>query len=109
MEILNTTTNEIVTLIYAPTGCDCLADLIEGTQIHYNQEEERYEAPATEIQLYQNWIADTELGDELEAELAEKLGNKMAASEVSIEAASGVEFADQPAARIEALQEALNA
>jgi len=109
MQILNTTTNEIETLIYAPTGCDCLADLIEGSEIQYNSEEERYEAPADEIEFWGNWIAAAEKADELEAELAEKLGDKMAASEVSIEAVSGVEFNDQPAARIEAIQEALNA
>lgn len=109
MQILNTTTNEIETLSYAPTGCDCLQDLIEGSLIEYNREEERYEAPATEIEFWRNWIADAEKADELEAELAEKLGDKMAASEVSIEAASGVEFNDQPSARITAIQEALNA
>jgi hypothetical protein len=109
MQILNTTNNEIETLSYAPTGCDCLADLIEGSLIKYNREEERHEAPATEIEFWRNWIAEAVKADELEAELAEKLGDKMAASEVSIEAASGVEFNDQPAARIAAIQEALNA
>lgn len=109
MQILNTTTNEIETLIYAPTGCDCLPDLIGGSLIQYNPEEERYEAPATEIEFWANWIADSEKADELEADLAEKIGDKYAASEVSIEAASGVEFNDQPAARIVAIQEALNA
>jgi hypothetical protein len=109
MQILNTTTNEIVNLSYAPTGCDCLADLIEGSLIQYNRKEERYEAPTNEIEFWGNWIAAAEKADELEAELAEKLGDKMAASEVSIEAVSGVEFNDQPSARIEALQEALNA
>jgi hypothetical protein len=109
MQILNTTTNENETLSYAPTGCDCLADLIAGSLIQYNREQERYEAPATEIEFWSNWIAAAEKADELEAKLAEKLGDKMAASDVSIEAASGVEFNDQPAARIEALQEALNA
>jgi len=109
MQILNTTTNEIETLTYAPTGCDCLADLIEGSEIQYNSEEERYEAPDAEIKFWGNWIADAEKADEMESELAEKLGDKMAASEVSIEAVSGVEFNDQPAARIEAIQEALNA
>jgi hypothetical protein len=108
MQILNTTTNEIASLSYAPTGCDSLADLIEGSLIQYNREEERYEAPATEIEFWRNWIAAAEKADELEAELAEKLGDKMAASQVSIEAVSGVEFNDQPAARIEALREALN-
>jgi len=109
MKILNTTTNEIATLSYAPTGCDYLPDLIDGSLIEYNRKEERYEAPATEIEFWSNWIAAAEKADELEAELAEKLCDKMAASEVSIEAVSGVEFNDQPAARIEALQEALNA
>ena len=109
MQILNTTTNEIVNLIYAPTGCDCLADLIEGSLIQYKREEDRYEAPANEIEFWDNWVAAAEKADELEAELAVRLGDKMAASEVSIEAASGVEFNDQPSARIAALQEALNA
>jgi hypothetical protein len=54
-------------------------------------------------------LAEAEKADEMEADLAEKLGDKYAASEVSIEAASGVEFNDQPAARIAAIQEALNA
>ena len=109
MNILNTTTNEIETIYYAPTGYDCLADLIEGSLIQYNRAEDRHEAPATEIEFWLNWISAAEKADEMEAELAEKLGDKMAASEVSIEAVSGVEFNDQPAARIEALQEALNA
>jgi hypothetical protein len=108
MQILNTTTNEIETLSYAPTGYDCIADLIEGSLIQYNRAEERHEAPETEIEFWGSWIAAAEKADDLEAELAEKLGDKMAASEVSIEAvAVGVDFNDQPTARIEALQEAL--
>lgn len=109
MKILNTTTNEIETLVYAPTGCDCLPDITEGSFIEYNSAEDRFEAPAAEIEFWRNWIAAAKEVDELEAELAEKIGDKIAASEVSIEAASWVEFNDQPYAQIEALKDALSA
>ena len=113
MQIINTTTNEIETLIYAPTGCDCLPDLIaDDTTVTWSETEDGdtiRAASADSISFWRDWIAAAEKADAMEAELAEKLGDKYAASEVSIEAASMVEFNDQPAARIEALQEALNA
>jgi len=111
MQILNTTTAEIETLIYAPTGCDCLPDLIEGdTTITWGETKDGETirtASADSISFWRDWIATAEKADDLEAELAEKLGDKYAASEVSIEAASGVEFNDQPTARIAALEAAL--
>ncbi len=110
MKILNTTTNKIETLIYAPTGCDCLPDLIgDDSTVTWRETEDGdpiRSADADSISFWVDWIADSEKADELEAELAEKLGSKMAAAEVSIEAASG-EFNDLPAARIAALTEAL--
>jgi hypothetical protein len=112
MKILNTTTNEIETLIYAPTGCDCLPDLIAGdSTVTWGETEDGdpiRSADAASISFWVDWITSSEKADELEAELAEKLGDKMAASEASIEAASG-EFNDLPAARIAALTAALQA
>jgi hypothetical protein len=111
MQILNTTTTEIETLIYAPTGCDCLPDLIaDDTTVTWGETKDGETirtASADSISFWRDWIAAAGKADELEAELADKLGDKMAACEVSIEAASGVEFNDQPAARIAAIQEAL--
>lgn len=109
MQILNTTTSQTETLVYAPTGCDCLADIAEGSLITFNRDEKRYEAPAEEIAFWRTWIADSERADDLEAQLAEKLGCRFSASQVSIDAASGLEINDQPAARIAALTEALSA
>lgn len=113
MQILNITTNEIETVIYAPTGCDCLPDLIaDDTTVTWGETEDGETiriADTDSISFWRNWISDAEKADELEAELAEKLEDHHAASEVSIDAVSGVEFNDQPAARIAALQEALNA
>lgn len=113
MKILNTTTNEIETLSYAPTGCDCMPDLIaDDTAVTWGETEDGETirtASADSISFWQDWIAEAEKADEMEAELAEKLGDKYAASEVSIEAAEGVEFNDIPSARIAAIQEALNA
>ena len=109
MEIYNTTTNQTEVLSYAPTGCDCLADIIEGSEIKYNRENERHEAPQAEIDFWREWITTVEKADELEKELAEKLGDKWAAAEVSTRAVDGLEFNDQQQARIEALTEALNA
>ena len=108
MRIHNTTTNETEVLRYAPTGCDCLPDIIDGSQIKYNCEKERHEAPQDEIDFWREWIAESKEADALEKELAEKLGDKWAASDVSIEAASIVEFNDIPKARIEALTKAIN-
>jgi hypothetical protein len=111
MNILNTTTNEIESLAYTPTGCDCLPDLIADdatvTWATDDGGEPVRAASADSIDFWRSWIAAAEQADELEAELAEKLGDKYAASEVSIEAAAGVEFNDQPGARIAALHEAL--
>ncbi len=94
MQILNTTANEIETLIYAPAGCDCLPDLIaDDTTVTWGVTEDGETirtASADSISFWRDWIATAEKADELEAELAEKLGDKYAASEVSIEAASGV-------------------
>lgn len=108
MKIWNTTTNEFETLIYAPTGCDCLGELTADDDcIRYNADEDRYEADGAAIEFWREWIEEAEEADALEEELADKLGDKMAASEVSIEAASSVEFNDGPRARIAALKEAL--
>jgi hypothetical protein len=112
MKILNTTTNEIETISYAPTGCDCLPDLIaDDNTVTWSETEDGdtiRAASAESISFWRDWIAAAEEADELEAELAEKIG-KAAAAEVSIDASSWVEFNDGPAARIKAIEEALKA
>lgn len=111
MKILNTTTNEIETIIYAPTGCDCLPDLTaEDPGVTWGETKNGdtiRTASAERISFWTDWIAEAEKADEMESELAEKLGDKYAASEVSSDACLGAGFNDCPAARIEALAEAL--
>jgi hypothetical protein len=110
MKILNTTTNEIENISYAPTGCDCLPDLIaDDNTVTWSETEDGETirtASAESISFWRDWIAAAEKADELEAELAEKIG-KTEAWNISAEAASNVEFNDQPAARIAAIEEAL--
>lgn len=107
MKLLNTTTQEIETLVYAPTGCDCLPDLIcDDNQITHNEEHGCRQGSAEAIEFWREWINAAETADRLEAELAEKIG-KDAAWQVSADAAGEVEFNDQPAARIRALEKAI--
>lgn len=64
MQIYNTTTNEVETLVYAPNGCDCLADLAAGDQtIKWSEEHEMKAAPAESIKWWSDWIADQEDAD----------------------------------------------
>lgn len=110
MEIYNTTTNTLETLVYAPTGCDCLPDLVAtDSGITWNQEEDRREGSESAIAFWREWIAEAEEADRLENDLADMLGDKAAAAAVSEEAAGSVEFNDGPSARIAALKEALEA
>ena len=111
MQILNTTTNKIETLIYAPTGCNCIADLIADdssiTWTETNTMDAIRAASEEAIDFWRGWIATAEAADALENELAEKIGDKHAAAQISIDACDGVEFNDQPGSRIEALTKAL--
>lgn len=110
MKIWNTTTNELEDIIYAPTGCDCIGDILDSDEcIAWNDDEERFEAEESAIAFWREWIEESEKADELEEELAEKLGDKNAAWEVSNDACDGVETNDQPQARIKALTAALKA
>ena len=109
MNIYTTDTGETITLVYAPTGCDCLRDIsADDDCIKYNADEERYEADTTAIEWWADWVARSQEADSLQETLAETVGTG-AAMRVSEEACAHMDLGDQPAARIAALTASIDA
>jgi hypothetical protein len=68
MKIKNTTTGEIVDLVYAPNGCDALPDIINrGSFISMSGED---------ISWWQEWIENQKEFDKARQEAREKLNSE---------------------------------
>jgi len=100
MEIYNTDTQEIFSLLHPRFESDCMGDLTaEDDQIKFNPAEERFEADADTIQWWIDYVeADADFMNEreqIEAQLTEEQKEEL---RIELSEAMLCDMGDQPAA-----------